>query len=410
MKKEQLEALYLKAQDETASKEELTEIWYSTKSLKIRKAIASNCNAEPAVLKMAARLYLEEVLVNPGFEMLRLFDSDPWVNKIAEAYENPNEFFVKYGKYSSVGLIGGELYARAILLSKSLTAEALNCCVSVGPKSALDRALKNKDVFQNIQLLVQQSFEGETYSPFELESLLILYKRQVVDKQLLFKALSSFGAASSSARKRIYTDFYSGIIHDYSLCKDKTEQKFLVNLLTKFVSISRAHTLHWLDYWQIPNKKVFVDIVARVYKNMLEFPQRSILKEHQRVLSNSLWSFVRSDFLSSNQQTNDFEKIYDFFEDYGLADGITESKAGFNMRNARWIEQIEKASIETKIFLTKSFCLGDWAAISDSDNRYKIFEEVNNYLEKKYGVGDKLLYRCCSLRKIISVNDSVHTY
>ena len=122
MKKSNLNALLERAQDESVTEEELQLIWYGTKSVKIRKAIASNPNAGPSVLRMAARLYLEEVLENPGFEMLKLFDSDPWITKITEAYEDPNYFFVKYGKYTSIG-INGDLFTRAVLLSKKLTPE-----------------------------------------------------------------------------------------------------------------------------------------------------------------------------------------------------------------------------------------------------------------------------------------------
>ena len=60
------------AQNESTTPEQLSKIWITSKSIKVRKAVASNPNADALTLRAAARLYLEEVLDNPAFEMLRL--------------------------------------------------------------------------------------------------------------------------------------------------------------------------------------------------------------------------------------------------------------------------------------------------------------------------------------------------
>ncbi len=88
------------AQNESTTPEQLSKIWITSKSIKVRKAVASNPNADALTLRAAARLYLEEVLDNPAFEMLKLFDDNEWVQKIGEIHENPERWASGVGYYS----------------------------------------------------------------------------------------------------------------------------------------------------------------------------------------------------------------------------------------------------------------------------------------------------------------------
>ena len=63
-----------------------------------------------------------------------------------------------------------------------------------------------------------------------------------------------------------------------------------------------------------------------------------------------------------------------------------------------------------KAFLVKCESLGSWVPVSDSDGMYKIFNDVNNDIYAKGGVSQNLLFRECSLRKIISISDSTYVY
>ena len=107
------------AQNESTTPEQLSKIWITSKSIKVRKAVASNPNADALTLRAAARLYLEEVLDNPAFEMLKLFDDNEWIQKLGEIYENPERWANGIGYYSrSTGQL--EPFARAALLSPCL--------------------------------------------------------------------------------------------------------------------------------------------------------------------------------------------------------------------------------------------------------------------------------------------------
>jgi hypothetical protein len=413
VKKEHLSLLLEKAQDESASKKELQDIWFSSKSVKIRKAIASNPNSGTEVLKMAARLYLEEVLENPGFEMLKLFDSDPWITKISEAYEDPNVFFVKYGKYTSIG-INGDLFTRAVLLSKKLTPEALNCCLCYGSRTALDRALKNKVVLSNIQALVRQTFtsEANAYFPYEIEGLLCLHKRDVINDQDLSIAVSKFGMASVSAKKRVYSDFFNKTIQKYAYEKDESKKSFFVKLFSRVLIVSRSHTLGWIDpYSPNINREVFIDFIARAFKIIVDTTMDKYLtSDHRRTLSNILCYYAREKFNRSKQEASDFKAIYDFFKSYGIVEAIIANRSGLNFRHEGWVKEIEKCPIEVKNFLVRCESLGSWVPVGESDGRCRIFNQVNDAIYEESGVSKRLLFRECSLRKIITISDSTYVY
>lgn len=419
MKKQQLDDLLHKARDESTDSKVLTDIWYSTKSSRIRKAVASNPNASHVVLRIAARLYLEEVLSNPGFELLKLFDSDPWITKLCEAYENPNEFFVKYGKYSTLGYsTDGNIYTRAILMSKHLTPEALNCCLAYGQKPALDRALKSKQVFENIRFLVNELTREDSFSRFDLSSLLTLYKRKVLNEEELYISFSRFGFASTSAPKRDYSDFYTRVLAEYQQEENPQGQEFLVNLLSRFFMISRGHVFSFLrdkEYEAISGEK-FMDFMAKCLKRVsdISFLKRNdaknLLHEHKRWLVKVICAKTYEKFLKTDHTPEDFNAFFDFYRKYDIIDVVINYNRGLNFRSKLWLDKIKNTSFDTRMFLAKSGCLGDWAPVMDSDNRYQIFNELNESIYAKEGVCKDLLFSSCSLRKIVSINDSTYAF
>ena len=70
------------ALDPETSEKKLLEIWNKSKSVRVRKAVASNPNASPLVLAEGSRLYLKEVLENPAFALLEIFSDDPDIRSL----------------------------------------------------------------------------------------------------------------------------------------------------------------------------------------------------------------------------------------------------------------------------------------------------------------------------------------
>lgn len=414
MKKEELAHMLELAQDESTPAEVLTELWYSTTSVKVRKAIASSPNASARVLQIASRLYLEEVLENPGFQMIQMFSTDTWVCKVYEAYENPDAFFAKYGKYHNTGN-RGDIYSRAILLSKNLTPTSLNCCLEFGSKSALDRVLKNKAATARIKNLSRETLYNEQVCcPFELGSILTLYMVGIIKKSDLMHALGGFGIASTSARKRIFLEFLDKTLKEYSEAKSEEDKSSLVKLFAKLIMVSRVHVLHWINYWKIKSSDK-VDFIAKVLKTITReknilLSHRKKLLDHREKFTGILCSYVSTKLNISQRKAPDYEAIYAFFHSYGLEDVLLDFSNMLNFSYPETIEVIKDCSINAKEFFVKSGLLGTWATMSESNTKYKIFNEVNDAIHAKHGISDNLIFNSCSMRKIVSTNGSTHIF
>ena len=137
------------AQNEKTPETILIKLWDTSKSVRVRKAIAKNPNAGPKVLRSAARLYLEEVLENPGFFMLELFDEDAWIKNLSEAYSNPEEFIDGCWHRS---VISKHQLGWACLLSPQLTSRAVNVIAQYVPSATCVQTLPGN--LRRISLIV----------------------------------------------------------------------------------------------------------------------------------------------------------------------------------------------------------------------------------------------------------------
>lgn len=394
MKTTNLDGILSKAQDESATADELWEVWHATKSIRIRKAIASNPNAGPRILSMASRLYLEEVLENPGFEMLKLFDSDPWVTRLTEAYEDPDKYLATYGRYSAVG-IGKDLYTRAILLSKNLTCFALDTCLCYGSRAALDRVIKNKAALQRIRDLIDS---GE--NKYEVRSAVVLYAKGIVDLEGFLRIISVWHFGSVSGEKRIYTEFSKKILEKFALEQDEEKKDLAVRAFVKLLLISRSHVVRWCFPNMYPydegygNYKEFIVRSLKVVRDVVKsHPAASTIYGHYDAVKRRVSDCVTREFYDSNRTPSDFERIREFFESNGLVD-LASSMNTFYIRDESWCAIIDNCSVETKEFLVKMGCLG--VRFREGDGlKSKIVNDVNNAIYEREGIGPGLLFNHC---------------
>lgn len=153
----QLDNLLKIAEDPKATKADLSKVWSSTTSPKIRKAIAMNGNADISILKMSARLYVKEVLHNPTLELIHLFEGDPFVCGLKECYDDPKKAIYNRIVYKQ-SYNERNLFVRAMLLSKNLDYSTLSSHVlpSLSP-TEFRRELNDKDVRDRIKKLITDS-------------------------------------------------------------------------------------------------------------------------------------------------------------------------------------------------------------------------------------------------------------
>lgn len=207
--------LYKIATNPDATQEQLRYAWNSTKSTRVRKAVASNPNCDSVTMCMAARLYLKEVIANPSFELLNLFQEDKFVKRIYEAYTDPAEFY-KGTQLQSIRNTNGNRInlARALLVSPNLRSAKIvqDICATLSG-AEFSRELKDLNVLDNVRTIVTGNL-----GYFGLSCLMFLMHHRVIDIKELDNALSrSPGPTLYYTPKGAYTKFVNNQFVDYEL-------------------------------------------------------------------------------------------------------------------------------------------------------------------------------------------------
>jgi hypothetical protein len=153
----QLDKLYEIATSPSSTRNDLKKAWDSTKSSKVRRAIAMHGNADVNIMKMSARLYVKEVLNNPSFELMRLFDEDPFITALKACYEDPKKAVNSRVVYNT-GYKDRSNLIRAMLLSPQLDYSTLVGHILQNLSSTdFKRELGDKDVYDRIKDLITKN-------------------------------------------------------------------------------------------------------------------------------------------------------------------------------------------------------------------------------------------------------------
>lgn len=405
----------LEAQDEETSQERLSELWSTSRSIKVRKAVASNPNAGPAVLKAASRLYLEEVVQNPGFEMLQLFDAgDGWIKDIADAYNDPDTFIMSQSIYywsrSNI-----DSYLRACLLSKKLSAISLDRVVENISKTSLRRVIKNPEVREHVRYIIRSQLDSYQSWPFCLESIISLYMEKVISKEELGLCLYNYGYGSTSARRGAYTAFVRRLEEEYINAKTPEDKDLATALVTKIILISRSHTLNWMYHGTINSS--LLEWSGELYSNVLRLiiksdARRTLISDNVRWVGNVVASYLRLKFFTDEDgvylYTKDgLEAAFEFIKKYELT-GEKFSNFGFLLHKQEAAEQLLDCSLEAKSFFIRAGCLGSWTSAIGNDPRSVMANQVNDAIYDREGITNNLLFNKCSLRKIVALDEVTH--
>ena len=416
------------AQDENTPEEKLRALWRKSRSITVRKAIAKNPNAGPDVLRAAARLYLEEVLGNPGFAMLELFnDNDPWIKKISLAYSSPEEY-VEQGHYYFSREKSLDNCLWACLLSPQLTSFALNRAVLRISALAFRRAIKNSKVKEKIKYLYTQSLKSETEVwPFDFETILFLYKEGVINEDYLSEGLGWYGSGSVSCSKAVFIKTTDHLLDLYR----NTHDKNITKLIIKILAVCRSHVLTWVIS-RIEGKKTlmewsgefFVEVMMRV---KLSHKLKMLKIAHWNAIGRVVSYYLQIRFLSQENCVSSAEygewhtplgydhapKLLTSLVEYATSNGIEGTDlmdTGLTLRGKRSIEALSKCDIKVKEFFVRAKSIGDWVSVGTNDYKYQVINDVNEAIFEKEGITNNLLFRSCSTRKIITINESTHIF
>jgi hypothetical protein len=400
----------LVAQDENASQEDLLLIWNTSRSVKVRKTVASNPNAGAKILRAAARLYLEEVLGNPGFAMLELFDDDEWIKKLSLAYSDPNKYIIESGGlFYSNRLHSNDHLCWAMLLSPKLSCWAMNRIVECMSAAAFRRAIKNTKLKSKLNLLYETEATVATQAwPFSLATLLTLSKESMITNEQLYVGLSNYGTGSTSAQKSIFRKFVGSLHEMYRDSEDGAQASFVAKLLAKLLLVSRSHTLHWI---YLSESDLF-NWGGELYAQVLSFMEHSVgskkalVSDNIRTVGIMVSTYIRKKFLAQAPTPIKVTRAYEFIKAYNLM-GTKFSQFGLMLNSKNGIKAVSGCPMEVKDFFCRGGCLGNWASASGSDTRYLIINEVNEHAYLTSGLSN-LLFDKCSVRKIVVLDDNIH--
>ena len=396
------------AQNESSTPEQLSKVWQITRSVKIRKAIASNPNANALTLRVAARLYLEEVLENPGFQMLNLFDDDLWIKKIGEVYENPELWSRSYYYGSRADQL--EPFARAALLSESLNETQLNSIMEFLPVASLKRAFKYEKTKNRIKLFfVSKPNTQFVVRNFSLESLFKAYGSGLIEEEGLYESLKGICYVGTlSCRKSVYVRTVKTLLKAFD---EKPEQAG--RLLAMVLISSRVSCIGWVErlfereHLYVVAKALLT--VKQIKKKGKEINRpgaatKGTIKTLASVISSIVWGPL--DF---EQRKSGLGTLYKLMCQLGLENHKWgDSKQTWNCVQItnEMCEDLFKEDIKVKAFYVKNLCLGTWFHVQRSSVKFQIVEEVNDWLYKQGGI-DNVLYKEISIKKIIALSPDV---
>ena len=390
------------ALDETTTPEQLNKIWTTTRSIKVRKAVASNPNADPLTLRQAARLYIEEVVENPGFEMLRLFDEDEWIKRIGEVYEDPESW--TRGYYYARRTEQLEPFARVALLSKNLSAPGLNAVLEFLPVTSLKRAVKNEKTKSKIREVLISPTHRQNFS---LEGIFKAYGSGTINEDELYEMLKSISYVGSlSCRKSVYLRTIKALLKAFDEEVDGAPRALAMILLA-----SRSSCLRWVEY---TFKAEHLEILASTMRTAKKIKKKAghgvstackaTIQNIGGMITGLIW-----EPLNFEQRKASLGLLYKKLCQLGLENhnwGDTKETWGAVQLTNEMCEDLLNEDIKVQAFYVRNKSLGSWFHVQKSSLKYQIVENVNNWLYERGGL-ENVLYKEISLKKIITISDDV---
>lgn len=390
------------ALDETTTPEQLSKIWNTTKSIKVRKAVASNPNANPLTLRQASRLYIEEVVENPGFEMLKLFDDDEWIKRIGDVYEDPESWTRAH--YYARRTDQLEPFARVALLSNNLTSIQLNAVLEFLPVTSLKRALKSEKTMSKIRSFLVDPRERTNFS---LESVFKAYGSNAINEIELYEMLKSISYVGSlSCRKSVYMRTFKLLLKAFDEKVEGSSKTLAMVLLA-----SRSSCIRWIEY-SLEAKHLSTIARAIITAKKIKKKAGQGVSTACKTTIHMLCGLVTGilwDPLNFEQRKASLGLLYKSLCQLGLEGhmwGDTKKTWGAIQLTNEMCESLLEEDIRVQAFYVKSKSLGNWFHVQKSSSKYIIVENVNNWLYERGGL-ENVLYKEISLKKIITISDDV---
>lgn len=423
--------LYERACDPSATPEDLRSVWESTKSVRVRKAVASNPNCDSKTMRMAARLYIKEVIANPSFELLNLFNEDRTVKVLYDAYTDPQ---ASSKAYNLMSMKAGERVnvARALLVSPQLnSARILQEVCSVLNTVEFRREIKDQDVNKVVTRIAKRHV-----CEFKLPTLLFLFHNEIVDINDVIKSLEATDTGICASTRGVYTNFLATQIDKVvSTPTDTVARKALF----QFVRVNRAASIR--DYIKEVRKSaglrsdVHLNLYSELYREFLSLDtsdkrrrseERNKIygyssyegfgeNDHSHHLSDLVWTTIslRNEMDQKTLADVDLSELFKdivsigFDRDYGpykceLKFPEMRFLTGRNLMCDKLLALSDDRAFE--FYMTCGLLWREWYAKGDKNNpETRVVNRMSRINENRYLSGERLWYRETELSDFPSI-------
>lgn len=412
-----VEALYLEAMQPDTEPRRLREIWGATKSTRVRKAVASNTNCDANTMRMAARLYIKEVMNNPSFKMLNLFQEEGEVKDLYEAYSNPQTFQNSRNLYS-VNPHKRFNIARTLLVSPNLSDwRILGEVCSHLNKAEFNREMKDQKVRDNVTRVAKNNLKE-----FRIPTLLFLFQNKIIGISDLDEALEESRTSEFMSSKGAYTNFITDRVSEYL----STGSNY--NVLYNFLRVHRANNIR--DLIKIVKvtpelqNDAHLDLYTRLYRDFLgveigvKRAEQKINKnrygynigislgdrDHSYHLSDLVWAVIstRNSMSETKLEDLDLSALYSDISSIGFHTDYGPHKCELKFpelkfltgRNVMCQKLLELQSDEAfEFFMTCGILWEEWYAGGHQDNpETRVVARINQINEKRFKSGQKVYY------------------
>ncbi len=423
--------LYARACDPSATPVELKTLWDSTKSVRVRKAVASNPNCDSKTMKMAARLYIKEVIANPSFEILNLFNEDKTVKVLYEAYTDPQAMSRAYNLMSmkSADRIN---VARALLVSPKLnSARILQEVCSVMNTVEFKRETKDPDVNTNVTRIAKKHVRE-----FRLPTLLFLFHNEIINIDDVIKCLENTDSSVCVSTRGSYIAFLTTQIEKaVSTAPDPVAKR----ATSQFIRVNRACTIreyikevrknpdlrsdnHLKFYTELYRKFLSEEIAdkrkrSEERKNRYGYGSYEGFGEddHSHHLSDLIWATIslRNEMDQKTLADIDLAALFNdivsigFDKDYGpykceLKFPEMRFLTGRNIMCDKLLALSDDSAFE--FYMTCGLLWTEWYARGDVNNpETLVVQRMSRINEKRYLSGQRLWYKATDLSGFPSV-------
>jgi hypothetical protein len=258
----------------------------------VRRAVASNLNAGPEVLKKASKLnYLSVVLKNRSFHHQVLFSDDPWIKAIYEIYKNP-AITLGVNSNSGVGWQFGawswskqrHFIALLRILSPNIDLDSLDRSIENISSEDFKRVLRDKEVKKKIIHLCNKALDDKSIIyPFSLSSLLKMYNFGLIDEKYVIKATAHFGIGSTSLDSSVSASSIRAIVKKFeSPCTTIEQKTSIINCFSSWLLVCRGSIYISIGkyFWDLKEETI-KGLLIPVYRKISFITEKTSLIDFQ---------------------------------------------------------------------------------------------------------------------------------